>query len=247
MTTIFKRTAHLPATKSFLDPTDAKLKRPLCTTELFREVVRVIVGPDRVEFDVHKGLLCDCSPFFERAFNGNFIEAENTCVELGEQEPEVFAIFQNWLYTRRIVTDQEGQDSECTIMQLVKLYALADQYRITALVNATMDIFIEQLYEQKIFPNYAVEEVYQNTRSDDHLRRLLVDIACCMAPIHQLEFYSRSVLPQDFLIELNIATTTRFRHELLKHVPKIEPSLRTIRQQKCKYHDHSGKEKCSAK
>lgn len=61
----------------------------------------MLVGPDEQRFDLHKGLLCSISDFFNTALTGTFIEANGT-IKLPEQSPATFKYFVYWLYTRSL-------------------------------------------------------------------------------------------------------------------------------------------------
>lgn len=62
-----------------------------------------MVGKDEPKiFHVHKGLLAHYSECFARAFgNDNWLEVEGTA-SLDADEPEVFQLFQNFIYTGRL-------------------------------------------------------------------------------------------------------------------------------------------------
>lgn len=61
-------------------------------------MIKVIVGSEKVPFDIHKQLVCNASAFFRRACNGGFKEAQTGKVNLPEEEPEIFDIFTRCLY-----------------------------------------------------------------------------------------------------------------------------------------------------
>lgn len=65
-----------------------------------KEIVHILVGPDRVDFGVHKDLLCHYPPhYFKSAFKtGGFIEASAEVMSLPEECPEMFKLFNHWLY-----------------------------------------------------------------------------------------------------------------------------------------------------
>jgi len=53
------------------------------------------------KFVVHKELICHSSPFFDRAFNGSFLEGQTQEMKLEDVEASRFGIFVHWLYTRK--------------------------------------------------------------------------------------------------------------------------------------------------
>lgn len=62
--------------------------------------VTVIVGDEsrsKKQFVLPKALLCHYSTYFDRCFNGEFVEARNQEVELDEDDPEIFALLVEWI------------------------------------------------------------------------------------------------------------------------------------------------------
>lgn len=82
------------------------------SAEKYRDTVRVLVGPDQVEFQIFRYLLTASSHFFEAALTGDFKEAREGIVRLPEVKPEIFE-----LYVARLVGGDlqlaEGNDVEC--------------------------------------------------------------------------------------------------------------------------------------
>jgi hypothetical protein len=62
------------------------------------EVVSILVGKKRKEFNVHKKLICQASKFFNDAFTGPFKEGQENKMYMPEDDPEVFSCFVDWLY-----------------------------------------------------------------------------------------------------------------------------------------------------
>lgn len=53
------------------------------------------------KFVVHKDLICYASPFFDRAFNGAFLEGKTQQMKLPDVETSLFGVFVNWLYIKK--------------------------------------------------------------------------------------------------------------------------------------------------
>ena len=68
---------------------------------LYGSVVTLFVGPEKHRFDVHRGLLCQSSKFFEVALNSDFKEKDGE-VFLPEQPEMTFKYFVYWLYTGQL-------------------------------------------------------------------------------------------------------------------------------------------------
>ncbi|KAG4430680.1 hypothetical protein IFR05_013832 [Cadophora sp. M221] len=63
------------------------------------EVVKISVseGSRKQDFHIHKSLLCQKAPVFDRMFNGNFTEGEAGEATLPEDNPKAFDMFASWL------------------------------------------------------------------------------------------------------------------------------------------------------
>ena len=62
----------------------------------------MLVGPRKHTYVVDKGLLCQCSAFFDRAIRGHFAEAEEMKVCLETESVRVFRLFLHWMDTREV-------------------------------------------------------------------------------------------------------------------------------------------------
>jgi BTB/POZ domain len=62
--------------------------------------ITVLVGPKKTSSVACRELICESSPFFEKALNGDFKEASNNEMELPEINAKIFDHFLQWLYTK---------------------------------------------------------------------------------------------------------------------------------------------------
>ncbi|KAE8448307.1 hypothetical protein EG329_009551 [Mollisiaceae sp. DMI_Dod_QoI] len=63
---------------------------------LGNETVKIVVGPKRKEFTVHKKPLCASASYFKKAFDGPFKKGTEGQIYLPEDHPEVIALFIEW-------------------------------------------------------------------------------------------------------------------------------------------------------
>jgi len=49
---------------------------------------------------LHRGLICSHSPYFQKAFQGNFRESEEKVIYLPDVTISTLRIFQHWLYSQ---------------------------------------------------------------------------------------------------------------------------------------------------
>lgn len=90
-------------------------------------IVVLNVGPHKTHFDVHKRQLCEFSPFFEAAFNGDFREQAGS-MDLVEDDVYAFEHFVRWLYERNVGIHLEGETDllRDRLRELYDFYLLAD-------------------------------------------------------------------------------------------------------------------------
>lgn len=71
-------------------------------SHFYEHSTTIEVGPEHLQFSVHKNLLCKTSTFFKHAFDSDFIEARSNRLELVEESVKEFAVFLRWLYSGKI-------------------------------------------------------------------------------------------------------------------------------------------------
>ncbi|KAG9199636.1 hypothetical protein G6514_008297 [Epicoccum nigrum] len=69
------------------DTTDQP-KAPTYSTLLYDKAITIEIGPDRIQYTVHPGLLAHRSEYFKRALNGSWIEAEERLIKLEDVDCE---------------------------------------------------------------------------------------------------------------------------------------------------------------
>ena len=116
------------------------------------DVVAVLVGPDKTKFSLHKNLICACSPFFKRAFEGDFAEAKSQQMELPEEMPDLFKFLSEWLYmpswrtTMPINLLGTGQRKETF---WISLYHMGDRLIIPGIRLLALKLFAES-FDSKV-------------------------------------------------------------------------------------------------
>jgi hypothetical protein len=65
-------------------------------------MVVLIVGAEEVRMTCHKILLTYHSSFFDKAFNGSFVEGQNNEIKFPEDSAEDMHAFFSWLYSGRL-------------------------------------------------------------------------------------------------------------------------------------------------
>lgn len=124
-------------------------------------------------FIVHKDFICHYSPFFHAAFNGRFVEGQTQIMELEDVEPAAFHLFVSWLYSQRLMDEQEESPSATT---LIRLWLLADRFLIPRLQNEVLAAVDKLRCSQTQRPGGPYHSVYNNTLPGSPLRRYLVQV-----------------------------------------------------------------------
>ncbi|KAL9582489.1 MAG: hypothetical protein Q9212_003261 [Teloschistes hypoglaucus] len=75
---------------------------------LSEPLVTLVVGRTRVEFLVHRQVLCARSDFFKAALGGQFLEAQNGRLELPDEEEDTVGTLLHWLYSGAVNTEPSG-------------------------------------------------------------------------------------------------------------------------------------------
>lgn len=155
---------------------------------------------------MHKRTLCNVSPFFNAKFEGNFLEAREQVLELPDESIAVFKLFQLWVYTDSILTNNEIEGGVIA-SSLSGLYIFGEKYGIPDLQNLAIDIVIDQIEVTHEFSTKHLHKVYDDTPDTAPLRRLLVDyMACkCILTPSKLVEERRQEMPKDFLFDLIFA------------------------------------------
>ena len=169
--------------------------------ELQQSVVTVKVGSEaaQVAFVVHAELLKYYSPFFKAATTGNWDEARTGIINLPNDDPEVFEIFENWLYGQRLDLEEDQAKSTPFIL---KLWVFGDKVQVPEFQNAVMEALKTRSTgsDPPLTPS-DIRFVYESTTDESPLRRLIVDMAIWHYPIFDIikDMLDQECYPKVFL------------------------------------------------
>lgn len=134
------------------------------------------VGSPPHDYHVHKSFLCDVSPFFRAALQGQFKESVDGVVSLLEENPDAFDRFLGWLYRReydirRLVNETSDEDYYSMI---IKDYVFADKLQVGAYQKRIIDRVVCDYQNRSISPMHlqSVLELYAKTQEASSLRKL---------------------------------------------------------------------------
>lgn len=162
--------------------------------------VKILVGQDETPFSIHKDLLCHYSSYFRAALNGGFEEAAKNEIKLLDEDPQIFNVFLEWLYTGNLYeprttidpngkADEERTDVALTCILILKLWVFGDKRGAPKLQNDAVDALYRYVKQAWIFPSHDINYVYDNTVAGARLRAFVVDL---YARVGNMEPYARS-------------------------------------------------------
>ena len=143
---------------------------------LYDKIVHITVGPEKEDFEIHKGLLTKHSDYFRAALSGCFKEANEGVIVLEGEDVKAFAIFHTWLYTSKLVDVVNGEDAGFTLEEIARVYCLGDRYIVPGLKNTIIDRVIAGWVKEKGYPFLLVFNLYNQLPECDAMRKLLVDM-----------------------------------------------------------------------
>ena len=141
-------------------------------------IVTVKVGnPDPYrEFHVYEGLLSHYSSYFKAAMKDCWGGLKT--IELEDDDPEVFKAFFRWLYTGKLYSALDASGKvPLTMRRICEIYVFGDARGAPELCNAAVDLLIQKMHHEWIFPTTTCSFAYENTLPGSALRKLLVDDA----------------------------------------------------------------------
>lgn len=167
------------------------------SSQMGTAMVTLIVGPQKHVFTVHSKLLCDKVKYFKAMFDGEFEEASSGVATFPEDDVQSFDLMLFWLHTGKlpIFTNGEadaahGGDWHNTWGWALKLYVLADKFRINELIDLALDTVIQEVENKgpATWSHSDIEHAYEVTPRHSFWSEMLVTLQA-----HDILFY----LPDD--------------------------------------------------
>ena len=176
---------------------------------LGRGVITIHVGDeeDMQPFTVHEALICTRSNFFRNVISGNSKEAQEKTVHLPEDDPTIFALYEQLLYSGRLPSESETGAVDDIVKEyatLCSFYVLSSKLQDVDAKRVAIDELLGMSRKmmsngQRMFPLLQhVEIIYYGTHGPCAARRLMVDIYTHRASEDWLDKMS----PPDFIFDL---------------------------------------------
>ncbi|KAF7899311.1 uncharacterized protein EAF01_008524 [Botrytis porri] len=210
----------------------------LTASLLSNELVQIIVGPELKEFFVHKTLIRSTCDFFDKAFNGRFKEGIENKMHLPKDDPEIFEIFVNWMYSGHL----RGGLREP--MLIINIWIFAQKCQAITLKNCAMKALQDALGDERIgrFPlsNSEVAHIYENTTWGDELRVFAIAMLAWEIPFGDPE--DAANLERIFNdVKSALEEVLEFTQEF-GGKPVADPRVRGGSYDKCAFHEHNDKD-----
>ncbi|KAF2833981.1 hypothetical protein CC86DRAFT_390060 [Ophiobolus disseminans] len=204
----------------------SKTRGPALGSALVAGTVILDVGPDHVNFCIHKALLEHYSEYFRNALKGPWAEAQKGVIWLGDIDivpgmrmcsferhhlTMTVNIFVHWLYTQQLPAESNyqewlniiGESYVYSSQDMIKAYAFADRFLIPSFQRAINETIVDYIQSCPISMEICdipdlVKEAYKSIPSDRPMIQCLVDCHCSHWRNCCAEFRSISGLPYAF-------------------------------------------------
>ena len=204
-------------------------------------VIVIGKGKEKRDFNIHKTILCNASSYFKAALGGTWQEAKKQKFDFADECFDVFDRFQQWLYSGRILEDDETSTALSWDV-LFGIYIFAEKRGVPKLQNEVIDTIIDKYTATEAASVHSFRRIYDETPESSPLRRLLIDYTARRGKIKSegnaawFEESYRHVYPKDFLFDLC---------EAFYDERKAKKST-NFRKFRCDYHVHvEGEPRCS--
>lgn len=115
--------------------------------------VDIFVGPQRKQYKLPKLLLCHYSKFFDRCFNGNFLEGATQTLELPEDKVEYFDVLVDFMLHGRVSPEAvaaatSSWEHGCDVdrpppYEYFKIIEYADKYKLAEATTSLVEPYLE--------------------------------------------------------------------------------------------------------
>ncbi|MCJ1267625.1 hypothetical protein MMC22_007511 [Lobaria immixta] len=173
------------------------------------------VGEPVTAFHVEMDVVCDASPVLKAAFTGGFKESKDKTMSFPEEDAINFGRFLEWTYggwyhLSMIEPDGTAEDR---IMELAKLYVLADRYDVVKLKHNIIDRMFD--FGWGCSPTYGppfrvIRYVYENCTHLSFFRKLVASWYLRTRP-YDSPFLNRELVLEDEIPDLVADIRAEFR------------------------------------
>lgn len=198
----------------------------------YTKVITVLVVQEERSFLVHEATVCEKSPFFKAACNGErWASGREGVVTLPTHDPKSFDVFLHWVFTDKVDVELIREGPQAVYAPLARILPLADFLGATALSNLITDELLKYSRTSTTWPGGTA---FQNLSRGTAVWRLLVDTTANKGSADLLENL-KDGYPTDIFLDI----------AKLLMSGETKTSLDPQKRDGCHYHDHTGEEKCT--
>lgn len=142
----------------------------------------LVVGPDELEYCVHRDLLSSRSPYFAAAAKEEWKEGQDCRVPLPDDEHVAVEFYVQWIYAGKIFSRPSANDEDSTeLLDLVGAFIFGEKVQDADFRDAVIDSLIASVHtldekEECWYPaGSTIDKAYDGTPEGSPLRRLMVD------------------------------------------------------------------------
>ncbi|KAL8803142.1 MAG: hypothetical protein Q9200_006340 [Gallowayella weberi] len=144
--------------------------------------------------------------------NGAWVEAQTGIINLSADDPEVFEVFQYWLYAHDLGLDSDQMEDTSLILSL---WVFGDKVQVPDFQNAALDALrsavVPLLKHTRLFRLQDIQTIFEHTGEGSPLRKFIVDLYVWDGPLNGLMAkLLEENYPQAFIIQLFDAYTSTF-------------------------------------
>ena len=203
-----------------------------------KNVVDIVVGETGDHFLVHRELLNHHSRFFAAALTGDFYESQTQCVSLVDENPDIFGIFVEWLYTQTLREVAFLSGNRPRFFLMLELYAFADRHSIEALCNAAVNMIASLADKTNSVPTPSdTDQLYESIRETSPVRALILDLFIFKKTESLLDSHPDEWNPgflRDLVVKLKRPSSLGLaRHSLRKHRLRVNMQVIQTPDQAC--------------
>jgi hypothetical protein len=187
------------------------------------------VGTDpQKKFTIHGVVVKPRSEFVRLALRGEWKEATERVTPLLDDEPAVFKVYQQWLYSGLIHTREPKTDSDFDeeYQLLAKAYIFGERIVDLDFKDCVADALVEKLDPIERFDPHLTNLIFDNTPSGSPLRRLWMDIHC------------RFGMPEWLVHITNVEFLVEFGRLQMMNRTTFDGWSKSAMFSKCTYHGH---------
>jgi hypothetical protein len=147
-------------------------------SQIGADIVTITVGSalTAATFKIHKKILCQKIPYFDKMFNGGWIETEKKSANMPDDDPKAFKLLLGWVYLGKI---EVPTDANGPVDSYIELFAMAEKFTLSRLADEVIEYLNAMMKAENLLPGTTqMVKAYQRTPSGSRLRLLMAH--CCV-------------------------------------------------------------------